>query len=197
MLLVNRKVEQKQKKLRDMLNTVVLMKLSEKMKRVQDTATAINQTATFSVATLATQGETATFTYTIENYNTVAAQISINAFHDGGATNPKGTLNYFDISVVCNDVEMATGVTTSTGEGENKTYNTTYTANSELDEVDKAALLIPAASGTSEDAVPGTITVVVTVNLNRTPSTNVTPETFFMHLTATSVDANTPAVQPQ
>lgn len=148
---------------------------------LQNTASASGQTATFTVADLATRGETATFTYTLENTNTVGAYISIKATHDGGASNPKYTPNYFEVTVVCggsNDPNKVTMADTTITE-EDGVYEGRYNANE-----GKTYFL----------AAGATVEVVVTVTLNRTPSTNVTPESYFMHLTATSVDN---AVQPQ
>lgn len=134
---------------------------SAKSDSVQDEASANGNTATFTVRTLAAQNETAVFTYTLTNNNTVDANITINATHEDGFANPTDfkSENYYKVTSVKVD-----SVAYVTDQEANETA--TYTLN----------------SGES-------VTVTVEVELVRTPAVEVTPENFYLHLTATSVDA--------
>lgn len=74
---------------------------------VSDEATATEQTATFTVRTLATAGEKAIFRYTLTNNNTVSAKITVSATHDDGTANPTTTFSAYEVEYVkVGDVQM-------------------------------------------------------------------------------------------
>lgn len=125
---------------------------------VSDEATATGQTATFTVRTLATAGEKAIFSYTLTNNNTVSARITVSATHDDGTT--------------------ANPTTTFSA------YQVEYI------KVGDVQMQNPSATPAPEYLLPASqsVTVEVCIVLPDTPSTDIAEESYFLHLTATSVD---------
>lgn len=127
-----------------------------------DEATADAQIATFAVRTLAVQGETVTFTYTLTNNNIVDANITIKLLHDDGTPNASTTFTLYQVDFVkVDNVTMFDGTLAT-------------------DKIQDTAVFLLAAGGET--------TVTVQVSLTDTPGTNIATEDFRLHLTATSVD---------
>ena len=155
---------------------------------LKDEASATGQIAVFNVRTLAVQGETAVFTYTLTNNNLVDAKITIKPQHDStgegeAVSNPTDQLSAFDVdSITIEKIESGNAENGYTLSGEPATLWT--------DGTEPVASAVLYTIGAGEAAV-----VTVTVSLNRTPTADISvPETYFLHLTATSVDDQ---VQPQ
>ena len=124
----------------------------------KDSASVNGQTASFEVKTLAVQDETAVFSYKLTNNNVVDAEITIVAVHEDGDPNPSDKGTYYTVDSIT---------------------------------INDVAFITGHAAQTSATVTIGagaSVTVKVTVSLDSTPTTNVTPENFFMHVTATSVD---------
>lgn len=124
----------------------------------KDSASANAQTASFEVKTLAVQDETAVFSYTLTNENVVDAVITIEALHEDGDPNPTTKGSYYTVDSITIN---------------NVAFITGHLA--------QTSATVTIGAGES-------VTVKVTVSLDSTPTTTVTPENFYMHVTATSVD---------
>ena len=136
---------------------------SAKTETLIDEATASEQTATFSVRTLAVQGEFVIFEYTLTNNNIVDANITIRTTHDDGTPNASSTFTLYEVDFVKVD---GTTLFDGTKEGEAR-FET------------GASFLLEAGTST---------TITVQVCLTDTPSTDIATEDFRLHLVATSVD---------
>ena len=134
---------------------------SAAMEGVADDATASEQEATFTVRTLAVQNERVSFQYTLTNGNTVDVEVTMEALHEDGSANPSPLPepNFYKVESVVVDTE---------------------TMVEDHERVEAATCMISAGDS---------VTVTVTVVMIDTPETEVIPENFYMHLTATSVDA--------
>ena len=130
---------------------------------VEDEAVATTEnaipTAKFMVRTLAVQGEVAQFTYKLTNDNTVAANITVSATHDNGDPNGDGSFTHYQIDYIQID-------------------NVKFVENDAIMTANNYTL----GAGQS-------VTVTVQVSLLDTPDTSIAQEGFYLHVTATSVDA--------
>ena len=139
-------------------NPQVLQSGSAQSDTNKDSASVNEQTASFEVKTLAVQDETAVFSYTLTNNNVVDAKITIEALHDDGDPNPTTKGSHYTVDSITID---------------NVAFITDHLA--------QTSATVTIGAGDS-------VTVQVTVSLDATPTTNVIPENFYMHVTATSVD---------
>lgn len=149
---------------------------------LKDEASATGQIAVFNVRTLAVQGETAIFTYTLTNTNLVDAKITIKPQHDATGegdpeSNPTDQFSNFDVDSIT--IEKIVSGNAETGYVLSG-HPTTILVDGQTPNADTVLYTLEA----KEAAV-----VTVTVSLNRTPAADiVVPETYFLHLTATSAD---------
>lgn len=77
---------------------------------LEDSCSASEQSATFSVKTLATVNDEAVFVYTITNNNNVAATLAVNANNEDGTANPD-VMESFDVDWVLSSNTIAAGDT--------------------------------------------------------------------------------------
>lgn len=139
-------------------NAQVLQSGSAQSDTNKDSASANEQTASFEVKTLAVQDETAVFSYELTNNNVVDAEITIVAQHDDGDPNPSTKGSHYTVDSITIN-DVA--------------FVSNHTA--------QTSATVTIGAGDS-------VTVKVTVSLDATPTTDVVPENFYMHVIATSVD---------
>ena len=120
------------------------------------------QIATFKVKTLAAQNEYCVFEYTLTNNGTVDAILTIKALHDDGVTANPTQFSHYDVDVTIDNVAYLIK--------DDVQGSATFTLNHEEGQ--------------------NSVTVIVTVTMNETPSASfVADETFALHIVATSADA--------